>query len=228
MAQYKKLERQAGQLSRPLLPSPPERTTPEIAALPAPTFLDEVAAVDQSKLKVQVAQDQVDLQERKIDMLDGLPNSEVPEAVLPHEEQVLEQLKNEVSRALADQQFAEAKLVQAQQDRQYQEYQHSVELNKRAIAIQQAQLQQAQQDQRRDEQEQNRAYQLAQVEAQMQTIESQLGELSAVLCPFPGVIRRVRYESQSDQNLIVVLSLVAELPNGSGSGAASPSPGGTN
>jgi hypothetical protein len=212
-AQKRGLEIQIDRLKQPVAAPPPSRQIPDLAALPPATFLDETAEVEAAKLKVQVAQSKVTAQERKIALLDSLPDSQVPEAVPAHEAEVLRQLQDEVNQAIAAQQLAEGKLNQAQQDRQYQEYQHSVEQNKRAIAIQQAELQRQQQLQNQQEQEQNRAYQLAQVEAQLQNVEGQISQLSAVRCPFPGTIRKVKYENQTDQNLIAVLSLIAEMPD---------------
>lgn len=210
-AQKRGLEIQIDRLKQPVAAPPPSRQIPDLAALPPATFLDETAEVEAAKLKVQIAQEKVTAQERKIDLLDSLPDSQVPEAVPAHEAEVLRQLQGEVDQAIAAQQLTEGRLNQAQQDRQYQEYQHSVEQNKRAIAIQQAELQRQQQLQNQQEQEQNRAYQLAQVEAQLQTVEGQISQLSAVRCPFPGTIRKVKYENQTDQNLIAVLSLIAEV-----------------
>jgi DNA repair exonuclease SbcCD ATPase subunit len=143
-----------------------------------------------------------------LDMLQAMPDANLPEATVPHEEEVLAQRQQAIAQANADLQLAEAQLAQAQQERQFQEYQHSLEMSKRAIAIEQARLQRQEQLQNQQEQEQQRSYQLAEIQVQMQALETQLAQLSAVRSPYSGVIQRIKYEGQNDQALTVELTLV--------------------
>lgn len=69
-AQKQGLEIQIDRLKPPVADPPPSQQIPELVSLPPATFLDEIAEVEATKLKVQVAQSKVIAQERKIDLLD--------------------------------------------------------------------------------------------------------------------------------------------------------------
>lgn len=227
-AQRKQLELQMQRLLQAIPEPAAARQVPEVAGLPAASFLDEVADIERARLKVEAAERNVMQQQRTLDLLQSMPDSNLPEETIPHETEMLTQRQRELDQARADLDFAEAKLSQAQADRQHQEYVHSLEMSKRAIAIEQAAIQRQQQLQEVQSQEQERAYQVAQMEEKIAALNAQLFELSAVRSPFSGVIRRIKYEGQNDSNLIVVLSLVAEsAAPGNGSGLApSPNAGG--
>lgn len=222
-AQKRQLQIQIDRLKTPIAGPPAARPIPEVAGLPPASFLDEVAEVERQRVGVTQAESVVMNQQRLIDMLSSMPDGQLPEATLPHEQEVLKQKQQELDQARAELQLAEAKLAQAQQDRQYQEYLHSLEMSKRAIAIQQAALQRQAQLQQQEEQERDRSFKLAQLEAQIQQLESQLFTLSAVRSPYSGKIQRIAWKEQNDQNLMVELTLVADA----GDASPSPGPGGT-
>lgn len=209
-AQKRQLQIQIDRLKQPVSGPPSVRPIPEVAALPPASFLREVADVERARLKVQAAERARENQQRKLDLLQSMPSSDLPEATIPHEQTVLQQMQEKVDQAVADVQYAEAQLAKAQSDRQYEEYQHSLELSKRSIALQQAELQRQEQLQAQQKQESDRSFQLAQLMTQMQTLETQLVQLSSIRSPFNGTIRRIKYETQNDQSLMVVLSLVAD------------------
>lgn len=221
-AQRKQLEIQLQRLLQPI-PSPAAaRQVPEVAGLPPASFLDEVADIERARLKLEAAERNVTQQQRTLDLLTSMPDSNLPEETIPHETEMLTQRQRELDQANADLDFAEAKLSQAQADRQHEEYVHSLEMSKRAIAIEQASIQRQQQLQEVQSQEQERAYQVAQMEEKIAALNAQLFELSAVRSPFNGVIRRIKYEGQNDSNLIVILSLVADSSAAPNPGASPP------
>lgn len=221
--QKRQLQLQIDRLNRPVSGPPPAQSVPEVAGLPPASFLDEVAAVERQKVTVAQAEMAVANQQRMLDMFASMPEENLPQATIPHETERLKQKQQELDAARAEFQLAEAKLAQAQQERQYQEYQHSLEMSKRAIAIQQAQLQRAEQFQRQQEQERERSFQLAQLAQQMQQLDTQLAALSTVRSPYSGTIQRIRWEGQNDQNLVVQLVLVAD--GGPSGGSASDADG---
>lgn len=67
-AQKRGLEIQIDRLKQAVAAPPPSRQIPDLAALPPAAFLDEIAEVEAAKLKVQVAENKVIAQERKIDL----------------------------------------------------------------------------------------------------------------------------------------------------------------
>ncbi|NEQ24658.1 MAG: hypothetical protein F6K28_37235, partial [Microcoleus sp. SIO2G3] len=213
-AQRRKLELQMQQLQTPTPAPPPARPVPEVAGLPPASFLDEVATVERQRVTVAAQERAMQQQQRMVDMLTALPDAQLPESTIPHETEVLAQRQQAIDQANADLQLAEAQLGQAQQERQFQEYQHSLEMSKRAIAIEQGRLQRSEQLQNQQEQEQQRLYQIAQLEMQMQTIDTQLFQLSAVRSPYSGTISRIKFEGQNDQALTVELTLVVSGSTG--------------
>jgi chromosome segregation ATPase len=210
-AQKQQLQLRIARLKQPIAAPPPAKPVPEVAGLPPTSFLDEAAKVDQAKVKIKAAEAAVTQQQRMLDLLESTPNAELPESTIPHERQVLKQLQQELDQANADRELAEGQLSQAQTERQYQEYQYSLELSKRAIALQQSDLQRQEQIQRQEQEIKDREFQIAQLEGQVQAIETQLVQLSSVRSPFSGKIRRIKFEEQNDQNLVVELQLIANV-----------------
>jgi len=229
--QKTQLQLKINKLKSPIAGLSPARPIPEVASLPSPSFLEQVAEVERVKTLVTKAEKARELQQRKLDLLQSLPKAEIPEATIPHETEVLAEKQRELDQVLADLELAKAKLAKAQQDRQYQEYLHSMELSKRAIAIEQARLQYQEQLQKQQEQEQQRSFQLAQLDSQMQNLNAQLLALSAIRSPYAGTIQRIKVEGQNDQSLIVELVMAVSRDSRSGAtqipGSGFPDDGGS-
>ncbi len=221
-AQVQQLRRQVAKLQEPVAGPPAAVAVPELASLPSPSFLENVAAIESQQLQIAKADQERFNQQRKLDQLEALPASEVPPAVLPHERERLKQREQDYAQSQGALVLARARLAKAQDERRYTEYLHSLEVSKRAIAVQQADLQRQEQAQRRQEQERDRLYKLAQVNAQLQTLETQLTALAAVRSPYAGKVQRLKWQGQTNQMLTVELTL---LVSGRGS-VAGPSAGG--
>lgn len=184
---------------------------PEVNGLPPASLLGEVADVERLQLKAKDVQRAKEQQQRKLDLIQSLPLNEVPAATVPHEQAVLEQKQREVDQALAEVALARGKLAHAQSDRQFQEYQHSLEMSKRAIALRQQDIQQQ--------------GELAQLEGQLSQVETQLSTLSAIRSPYAGKISRIKFQGQSDQSLTVELVLlISDDHSRPGAAPASPEP----
>ena len=207
-AQQAQLEIQQERLRQPTAPVPPVKPVPGIANLPAPSFLEQIAEINRHQLQVQQAQQTLDLQQRKIDLLQTYPAGELPQATIPHEQKVLERLQGELQQQQAELQLTQARLAKAQKDRAYEEYLHSLELSKRQLSINQQDLERQRQVQARDQQERDRAFQLAQLQSQLQALDTQLLSLSAVRSPYAGKIQKIKWLGQRDTSLTVELSLV--------------------
>jgi DNA repair exonuclease SbcCD ATPase subunit len=220
-AQKRQIQLRIARLKQPIAAPPLAKPIPEVAGLPPTSFLDEAAKVSQAQVKIEAAEAAVTQQQRMLDLLEATPNAELPESTLPHEREVLKQKQQELAQAIAELELAKGQLSQAQAERQYQEYQYSLELSKRAIALQQSELQRQEQLQHQEQEIKDREFQIAQLEGQVQAIETQMVQLSSVRSPFSGKIRRVKFEEQNDQNLTVELQLIANVDGkGSGSRAA--------
>jgi multidrug efflux pump subunit AcrA (membrane-fusion protein) len=213
MNQRKQLELRIRRLQEPVISPAAARQIPEVAGLPPTSFLDEAARVEQSKVKIETAERAVMQQQRMLDLLDGIPDAEMPEATMPHEEEVLQQKQQELDQVNAELTLAQGQLAQAQAERQHQEYEHSLEISKRAIALQQSELQRQEQIQQSAREQKEREFQIAQLEAQIQAIDTQVFALASIRSPFSGTIRRIKYEEQTDNNLVIELQLIADIPS---------------
>jgi hypothetical protein len=214
--QKAQLQLQIKKLQQPVTAPPPAREVPEIAVLPSPSFLSEVAEVERQKVLVGKADRLRTMQQRKLDLLESLPQNELPEATLPHEREVLADKQREFDQAQAELDIATAKVGQAQKEREYREYLHSLEVAKRAISLQQQELQRQQQLQHQEDQERDRSFKLAQLQAQLQQLETQLLDLAAIRSPYSGTIQRLKFEGQSDRALVVELTLAISGNKGRG------------
>lgn len=221
--QLERLRLQTERLSKNSIQPPPVRPVPDVAGLPPANFLSEVAEVESKRLLVEAAARNLQNQQRLVDML--TIRRDVPEEVLAHETVVLEERQREVDQAKAQHLLAQGKLSQAQNERQFQEYQHSVTIANRQIQLQQNELERQGQWQRWQEAERNRSFQLAQVETQRQQIETQLLDLGAIRAPMGGRITRIKWAGQNDQNLIVELTLLVD-DSDDGGGSSSPNQAG--
>lgn len=205
-----RLERQQISLARlqeeVRAPLPPSQA-PEVAALPSPTFLEQVAAIDRALVEVDRAETVVNLQQRKVDAIQLMPDGQAPSEVLQHELARLERVQQEQAQAIATLALAEAQLEQAKQDRQYQEYLHSLEMSKRRIAIEDQQLRYQEQMQAYQQQVTDRQYRLAEVEAQIEQTQAQLRLLEAVRSPYNGTVLRIEWKGQTNEAIQVELTL---------------------
>jgi hypothetical protein len=182
---------------------------PEIKPLPSANFLEESADIERLRFQAENMLRDKEQQQRKLDVLRTLPQSELPEAIIPHEELVLGEKEREYNQAIAEVNLAQGKLSKSQQKRQIDEYNHSLEKSKLAIAQREQELQQQ--------------GQIADLAARLSQIEISLSQLSAVRSPYSGSIQKIKFEGQNDQNLTVELILVINR-NSRPSAIPTPSP----
>jgi multidrug efflux pump subunit AcrA (membrane-fusion protein) len=186
-----------------VLDPPPPLPVPPVSSLP-PVYYGTLEA------QIVAVEDSIDLQKRKIDLLSTMPPSEVPPAMREHEERILEGLYRDLE-------LAKAELKQAQEERAHQEYEHSLAMARRAEEANQQRLALNQQRQQAEQQRREKTFQEAQLQAQIETINAKLSDLSTVRSPYAGTIRRVKWLGQSDNRLTVEITLAI-------GGSASPSP----
>ena len=197
------LVREIGRLRKlALMPVPPVRSLPDT------NYAEEAADVEQVRQKAFETSKQREQQQRKLDVLANLDQTELPESVIPHETLLLEQRQRDENQAQAAVQLTLGKLSKAKELRQDKEYSHSLEMSKRAIAIKESEL--------------KTQGQIADLEARLSQVEISLSQLSAVRSPYSGRIQKIKFVGQSDQNLSVELTLL--VSSGSASvGTISPS-----
>lgn len=197
-----RLQRQRLELNRPADP------VGNYAPLPPANFLAEAAKVQEAETAVALHQQAVETQQRKLDLVKTLTN--LPEAVIEHEESKLRELERQGQQLQAAYTLAIAQLEAARNRRAVEEAQWSA-------GRAQYELERVRSEQVAAQQAQEREYQTAQLALQIQDTEQQLQELAAIRAPISGVVRRIRWEGQRDTVLRVSLTL-------SLSGAGSPTP----
>jgi hypothetical protein len=223
-AQRKQLELQIAKVSQTIPKPLPLRQIPPIAGLPAPSFLENVADIEATKLKIEKANRERENQQRKLDQLMAIPQNDIPQAVIPHEQELLKQREREVSQANAELDISRARLGAAQGERQYREYLASLEHSKREASIQQSQLEHQRQMQEWEKQERDRSFQVAQLQEKLAVVDAQLQQISMVRSPYGGKVRRIKWTGQSNQDLTVELTLAISGRGSSPAVSPSPSP----
>lgn len=251
-----------------LLPPPKPLPVPEMVELPPNSYKEEEAAISAAQLaleqatrnyelamgttpfitqqatvgmaasKVEAAQREVELQQRKLDAIATLEN--LPPEVAAHETEQLKRksseydqqqaqynyaaaelenaknqrtaqlqtLANEITKAQANVKLAQSKLDSAKTKRNYDEYNHSLNKARRAEESNQFAQNQVRQQQEYSQQQREREFQIAQLKAKLGEIDQQLGELSIVKSPYAGTIRRIKNVGQDNQNLQFEITLV--------------------
>ena len=127
--------------------------------------------------------------------------------IIEHEQAILSQLKASRDKAQLQLDIAKSQLITAKEKRAHAEYQRYVEETKRAIAIQQQQIELERQRSIRAGQLQEREYSKAQIEAKIQEIDNAINNLSTVKAPYAGKIKKVKWTGQDNHHLTVTLTL---------------------
>jgi multidrug efflux pump subunit AcrA (membrane-fusion protein) len=127
--------------------------------------------------------------------------------ILSHEQANLKNLETAKKEAQIQLEVAQSQLTTAKENRAYAEYQRQLELSRRAIAIEQQHQAIASQESERERLLAEREYSKAQIETQIQALDSQIDQLSTVTAPYEGTIKKIKWTGQSDHNLTVELTL---------------------
>jgi hypothetical protein len=140
------------------------------------------------------------------------PNSELPlnpdlNIIIEHETAILNEIEQERLKAVKQLEIAKARLISAKEARQQAEHNHYLENNRRAIAIQNQQLELERQRTIRAGQLQEREYSKAQLKAKIQEIDNAINQLSTVKAPYSGKIRRIKWQGQDNHHISVELTL---------------------
>jgi DNA-binding protein H-NS len=127
--------------------------------------------------------------------------------IIEHEQAILKQLQDHQEKAQLQLQIAQSQLTAAQERRTQEEYQLHLEQHRRAIALQNQQLELERQRTIRAGQLQEQEYSKAQIQAKLQEVENAITQLSTVKAPYSGTVKKVKWKGQSDHTLLVELTL---------------------
>jgi len=202
-------------------------------ALENDPFITARAKVDKAKSAVESAYRAFELQQRKLDAVNGLKG--LPPEMLEHETEKLRQRQSEVNSAQAEYDFYSAEYRQVEEARNatVADLQNKVQLARAQLEISQAQLRTAKELRERAEydhritlarraEEENQAaiaasnqrldreFKLAQLREQLSSTEEKLNGIVQVKSPYGGTIQRVKTDKQTDGRLSVTVYL---LPN---------------
>lgn len=211
-------------LNLPLTPIPQPKPIPEISPLPPVSYAEAEAAIKLHKQKLTVAERAIARQQKKIDSLKQLNAKSATgndskaspllrgtegdlKLILEHERAKSANLEAARQSAQIQLEVAQSKLTTAFEQRAYIEYQRQLEQTRRAIAVEQQQQAIASQESERERLLAEREYSQAQIEAKIQDIDYQIIQLSSVLAPYEGTIKKVKWTGQSDHNLTAVVTL---------------------
>lgn len=127
--------------------------------------------------------------------------------IIEHEQAILKQLRDRQEKAKLQLQIAQSQLTTAKEKRQQDEYQLHLEENRRAIALQNQQIELERQRTIRAGQLQEKEYSKAQIQAKIQEVDNAIAQLSTVKAPYSGTVKKVKWKGQTDRTLTVELTL---------------------
>ena len=206
-------------------------------ALSYDPFITAKANVDKARAGIEQAANEFQLQQRKLDTVNGLKG--LPPEMLEHETEKLRQkqsqqetaqaqfdfynaeyrqieaqrsqsiadLHSKVQLARADLEVAQARLRQAKEDREAAEYGHRITLARRAEESNQAAIAVANQKLERE-------FKLSQLNEQLSGTEEKLNAIALVKSQYSGIIKKVKTQRQADNTITVLITL---QPDSSGS-----------
>jgi hypothetical protein len=240
--QRKQLELSLKQLEIPLpeltLPSPP----PTLNKLPPVSYRQENAQITLKTGELKQLETKITQQKQKIAQLLALPSAPLikgglrgdpvnvaslptfvtidsqplppVEKIIEHERAKLSQMETEWEQAKIQLEIANGQLSTAREKRLQEEYQLAVEENRRAITLRNQQLEVDKQRAVRAAQLQEREYNKAVIRTRIQEIDDALVQLGTVKAPYPGTVKRLKWQGQNDHTLTVELTLDVDSPTG--------------
>jgi hypothetical protein len=240
--QRQQLELSLKQLEIPLpeltLPSPP----PTLNKLPPVSYRQEIAQITLKTGELKQLETKITQQKQKIAQLLALPSAPLikgglrgdpvnvaslptfvtidsqplppVKTIIEHERAKLSQMETEWEQAKIQLEIANGQLSTAREKRLQEEYQLAVEENRRAITLRNQQLEVDKQRAVRAAQLQEREYNKAVIRTRIQEIEDALVQLGTVKAPYPGTVKRLKWQGQDDRLLTVELTLDVDSPTG--------------
>ena len=240
--QRQQLELSLKKLQIPLpeltLPSPP----PTLNKLPPVSYRQEIAHITLKTGELQQIETKITQQKQKIAQLLALPSAPLikgglrgdpvnvaslptfvtidsqplppVEKIIEHERAKLSQMETEREQAKIQLDIARAALSTAKEKRLQEEYQLALEENRRAITLQNQQLEVEKQRAVRAAQLQEREYNQAVIRTRIQEIDNALVQLATVKAPYPGTVKRLKWQGQDDRLLTVELTVDVDSPTG--------------
>lgn len=122
----------------------------------------------------------------------------------------ISQLSLDKQQAEAEVKVSYSELEKAKRKRKEDEYNHRITLIRRLEEANQAESIYAYRKQETDEKRRNQQFQLAEVQSKLTAIEQQLSNLSTVRSPYNGVVRRIKIEKQTNNQLEVSIIMGVE------------------
>lgn len=204
-------------------------------ALSYDPFITAKANVDKAQAGIEQAARDFDLQQRKLEAVNGLKG--LPPEMLEHEteklrkaqnlqeaaqaqfnfytaeyrqieaqrSQAIADLQNKVQLAKAELEVAQARLRHDKEQREAQEYNHRITLARRAEEENQAAIAVANQKLERE-------FKLSQLNEQLSSTEEKLNAIAQVRSPYSGFIKRIKTERQADNTITVTVTLATDRP----------------
>lgn len=168
----------------------------EKPVLPDAFFAEYEAAINRAAVAVEAAKRAVRLQEQHLKEIESLPFPFDLSKVKQHESARLQILQGELLAAESNFALERAKLESARGSRSYSEQKDALEIQKVKLAS--------------GEQRITLEIQIAQLEAQMTNLDSQIAALAAVRAPFAGVVKKISWEGQTNAEIYVVITVAVD------------------
>lgn len=159
--------------------------------MPIQSLAEIEASIKRAQLVVEIAKRGVRLQELRLEEIKSLPFPVDFSKVRQHETSKLDLLKNEFAQTESNLFLEKAKLETGRANRSYAEQKDALEIQKQKITL--------------NEQRLGLETQIAQLEAQTSFINASIIALSTVRAPFAGLIKKINWEGQINDEITVVI-----------------------
>lgn len=180
-----------------------ERKAEAIKNMALPTYYS-----DHEEIKSGEARQAVELARSEL----ASAEAKSSDAVLVNQ-QKLQEIQIQLELAQADLRLAESALEKAKSNRQKEEYDHTLTLARRIEESNQAKSFYEQERNKTQDSKRDLEYKKAQIVGQINQVSEKLSAIAVVKSPFNGEIRRVKINSQTNNNLNATITVITTDDN---------------
>ncbi|MGK7895502.1 MAG: hypothetical protein AB4372_18270 [Xenococcus sp. (in: cyanobacteria)] len=201
-AQKKQLELSLERVLSASIQAPPKPLpVPAVAPLPPVNYLEFEAAIERANIAIALSAEEISIKVQEIEELSEIDN--LDPIILEHEQAKLKQLQLDHQVAESELKLAKGKLATAKQQREYQEYQASINAARRVEEQNQAKSFYQRQLAEYNQKLADREIQITQLQEKLANVQSQINNLQ-IVSPYAGEVRSIDFLGQDPEGLISV------------------------
>lgn len=179
----------------------------KVPMLPDQSFAEIESNIDLQKIRVKQAQDKVNQQKQKLDLIDGLNARDLPAGTKDHEQVKLSEFETTLRAEESKLNVELGKLETEKSQRSLKQYEAEQTEIRNALEKNRSlqEYQKALADYDRTEQE--RVYRIAEMQSKISLVDEKLKEISTVRAQYASEVKRIRFIKQVNNQIDVELLL---------------------